>query len=153
MTGDQPSNPEIRAVLAARPAKLRSQLLALRRLILDVAASIPEVGPLEETLKWGQPSFLTSASKSGTTIRIDQLSRTDERPALFVPCQTDLITMFKAVYPTTLTYQGNRAIILDTETPLPEDTLRHCIALALTYKWEKAGRSRSRIKGQPRRSE
>lgn len=108
--------------------------MELRRLILDVAASTPGVGPIEETLKWDQPSFLTSASKSGTTIRIDRLSKTDDRPALFVSCQTDLIARFKAIYPETLAYRGKRAIVLDAEKPLPEAALRHCIALALTYK-------------------
>ncbi|NJO38982.1 MAG: DUF1801 domain-containing protein [Rhizobiales bacterium] len=125
---------EIASVLATRPPKLRARLLELRRLILDVAASTPGVGPIEETLKWDQPSFLTSASKSGTTIRIDRLSKTDDRPALFVSCQTDLIARFKAIYPETLAYRGKRAIVLDAEKPLPEAALRHCIALALTYK-------------------
>jgi len=82
----------------------------------------------------GSAEFLTLASKSGTTIRIDRLSKTDHRPALFVSCQTDLVERFKAIYPTTFTYQGKRAIVLDTEKPLPEDELRHCITLALTYK-------------------
>ncbi len=111
-------------------------------MILDVAASTPGVGPLEEALKWGQPSFLTSASKSGTTIRIDRLSKADDRPALFVSCQTDLIATFKEIYPEAFSYQGKRAIILDAEGPWPEDELRHCIALALTHKTRKAGKTK-----------
>ena len=125
------------AAFASRPPKLRAMLKTLRRLILDVAASTEGVGPLEETLKWGQPSFLTSATNSGTTIRIDWLSKSDDRPALFVHCQTNLIATCKAIYPDTLSYQGNRAIVLDADKPLPEDELRHCIALALTYKLRK----------------
>jgi len=72
------------------------------------------------------------------TIRIDRLSKADDRPALFVSCQTDLIATFKTIYPDTFVYEGKRAIVLDTEKPLPEDALRHCIALALTYKRSKA---------------
>ncbi|MGI9498428.1 MAG: DUF1801 domain-containing protein [Geminicoccaceae bacterium] len=121
---------------------MREKLRDLRRLILEVAASTPGVGPLEEALKWGQPSFLTSVSKSGTTIRIDRLSKTDDRPALFVSCQTDLIEAFKTIYPETFDYQGKRAIILDPNGPLPEEALRHCIALALTYKARNAGKVR-----------
>ncbi|MGI9421171.1 MAG: DUF1801 domain-containing protein [Geminicoccaceae bacterium] len=131
---------DIIAAIAAYPPELRDRLLALRLLILDVAASTPGVGPLEETLKWGQSSFLTTASKSGTTIRIDRLSKSDERPALFVPCQTDLIETFKAIYPETFGYHGKRAIVFDVDQPLPEEALRHCIALALTYKARKAGK-------------
>ncbi|MGI9487155.1 MAG: DUF1801 domain-containing protein [Geminicoccaceae bacterium] len=116
--------------------------MQLRDLILEVAASTPGVGPLEETLKWGQPSFLTSVSKSGTTIRIDQLSKTDDRPALFVSCQTDLIATFKEIYPESFSFQGRRAIILNADGRWPEEELRHCIALALTYKVGKAGKAR-----------
>ena len=134
-------DPSVLATLAERPPKLRKKLQALRRLILDVAASIPDVGPLEETLKWGQPSFLTSTSRSGTTIRIDRLSKTDDRPALFVPCQTDLIQTFKEIYPKSFDYQGNRAIILDADKPWLEDDLRHCIALALTYRARRSNRA------------
>ena len=143
-TGSISDRSEIIAAFEARSPNLRKKLIALRRLILDVAASTPGVGPVEETLKWGQPSFSTSASRSGTTIRIDRLSKSDDRPALFVPCQTDLIATFKTIYPDSFAYQGKRAIILDPDRPLPEEPLRHCIAMALTYKSRKAGK-RSRI--------
>lgn len=136
--------PEIRAVFKGYSPAVRETLLTVRRMILGVAASIPDVGPLEETLKWGQPSFLTSASKSGTTIRIDRLSKTDHRPALFVSCQTDLIENFKAAYPDSFAYQGKRAIILSPDGPIPEEALRHCIALALTYKKRKAAKAFTR---------
>jgi len=132
-----PERQEIVDAFAARPPHLRSSLLALRRLILEVAASMPEVGPIEESLKWGQPSYLTSASKSGTTIRVDQHAKLDERCALFVSCQTDLISTFKEIYPDQFIYSGKRALILKDNAVLPEDALRHCIALALTYKLRK----------------
>ena len=130
----EPSDMAVRAAFDAYEADLRQQLLAIRAMILDVAAAIPSVGPLEETLKWGQPSFLTSSSKSGTTLRIDRLSKSDQRPALFVSCQTDLIDRFKTIYPDSFVYHGKRAIILNFAEPLDEEALRHCIALALTYK-------------------
>ena len=101
-----PKSPEVIAVFEARPPEVRSTLLTLRRLILDVAASRPEIGMIEETLKWGQPSYLPSATKSGTTIRIDQLSTSDQRCGLFVHCQTDLITSFKQIYPDAFLYSG-----------------------------------------------
>jgi hypothetical protein len=69
-----PSNPAVGAVFAAYPKPLKAKLLALRRLILDTAATTTGVGALEETLKWGQPSYLTAATKSGSTIRIDRLT-------------------------------------------------------------------------------
>lgn len=145
MKANEPSATAVRAVFDAYDPKLREQLLMLRQMILDVAASIPDVGPIEETLKWGQPSFLTSRIKSGTTLRVDRLSKTDHRPALFVSCQTDLIDSFKTIYPNRFAYHGKRAIVLDFERPIHEEALRHCIALALTYKLRKAGKMLSSI--------
>jgi hypothetical protein len=37
------------------------------------------------------------------------------------------------LYPTELSYSGNRAIILNAADAVPEPALRHCVALALTY--------------------
>ena len=63
----------IEAIFAAYPKPVRTKLLALRRLIFDTAKTTGGVGPLEEALKWGQPSYLTSKTRSGSTIRIDQV--------------------------------------------------------------------------------
>jgi hypothetical protein len=61
----------VEAVFDAYPRPVRAKLLALRRLILDTAKRTEGVGRLQETLKWGQPSYLTSetgsAARSGST--------------------------------------------------------------------------------------
>lgn len=120
------------------PAKLRGKLRALRRLILNTAAKIEGVGPLEETLKWGQPSFLTAQSKSGSTIRIDRVKGSDEKYAVYFHCQTDLVPTFRELYPKQFAYEGNRAVILDANKRPDEKALAHCIALALTYHLRKS---------------
>lgn len=74
-------NPAVAAVLAAYPAPLRERLMELRALIEETAAETDGVGPLEETLKWGEVSYLTSASGSGTTVRIGR-DRASGRPAI-----------------------------------------------------------------------
>jgi hypothetical protein len=114
------------------PAAARRQLQALRKLILDTARTTEGVGPLDEALKWGQVSFLTNASKSGSTIRIDRVKSDESQVAVFFHCQTNLVETFRERYPE-LSYSGNRAILLDAEKKLPEAKLRHCVALALTY--------------------
>jgi len=124
--------PAVAAVFATYPQPLRRRLEALRRLILDAARTTPGVGALEETLKWGQPSFLTAESGSGSTIRIDRVKSEPDRYALYFHCQTGLIATFRELYPE-LTYGGHRCIVLDTSADLPEEALRHCITLALTY--------------------
>ena len=64
------SSPRVAQVFDSYPPALRTRLLALRALIFEVAASTPGVGELEETLKWGEPAYLTTQSKSGSTVRI-----------------------------------------------------------------------------------
>ncbi len=112
---------------------MRARLFELRTLIIDVAATTPGVGDLEETLKWGQPSFLTNQTKSGSTIRIDQLKSRPDACALYFHCQTNLVETYRNLYLDELRFEGNRAIILDINDALAEAPLRHCIALALTY--------------------
>jgi hypothetical protein len=120
------------AVFNAYPKPIKAKLLALRRLIHDTAKATRGVGALEEALKWGQPSYLTPESKSGSTIRIDQVRASPGQYAVYFHCQTDLVETFRELYPK-LSYSGNRAILLDAAEKLPEAELRHCVALALTY--------------------
>ena len=125
-------NPEVDSVIASYPKALRTRLLALRRLILETAAATEGVGALEETLKWGQPSYLTPETGSGSTIRIDR-HKADNRYAMLFNCQTDLIASFRNMYSDQLSFEGNRGIVLDVDKTIPERALRHCVSLALTY--------------------
>jgi hypothetical protein len=128
-----PSDPAVEAVFGAYPKPLKAKLLALRRLILNTAAATRGVGELEETLKWGQPSYLTAATKSGSTIRIDRVKASVNQYAVYFHCQTDLVATFRELYPNELTTTGNRAIIFSADDAIPDAALRHCVALALTY--------------------
>ncbi len=119
------------AMFDACPAPARAKLKALRRLILHTARATKGVGRIEEALKWGQPSYLTAETGSGSTIRIDRMKSANQ-VAVFFHCQTNLVDTFRELYPE-LNYSGNRAILLDADAKLPEAELRHCVALALTY--------------------
>ena len=66
-------NPEVAALFERYPKEIKAKLLSLRQLIFDVASKTSGVGELEETLKWGQPSYLTTQTKSGSLVRIDQM--------------------------------------------------------------------------------
>ena len=120
------------ALFDTYPAPVKARLLALRRLIFETAKATKGVGALEETLKWGQPSYLTPETGSGSTIRIDQVKPAAGQVAIYFHCQTNLVETFRELYPE-LSYSGNRAILLDVAGKLPEVALRHCVALALTY--------------------
>lgn len=61
------SSPEVQEVFKTYPARFRKKLLALRALIIESAEELPEVKEIEETLKWGEPSYLV---EKGSTVRI-----------------------------------------------------------------------------------
>ena len=126
-------NFEVAAVFAAYPKKMRTRLLFLRQLIFDVASGIDGVGEIEETLKWGQPSYLTLQTKSGSLIRIDRVKSNDEQYAMYFHCQTTLVDTYKEMYPNLFEFGGNRSILFNVKTKVPVEELRYCIALALTY--------------------
>jgi hypothetical protein len=138
------ADPAVDAVFRGYPAPIKTRLLALRRLIFDTAKVTKGVGALQETLKWGQPSYLTPETKSGSTIRIDQLKSGANGYAVYFHCQTDLVETFRELYPTEMRYGGNRSILLNAEDDLPEAALRHCVALALTYHLRKGKAARAK---------
>jgi hypothetical protein len=131
------ADPAVQAAFDAYPKPLKSKLLALRRLILDTARNTEGVGAIEETLKWGQPSYLTPETKSGSTIRIDAIKANAGQYAVYFHCQTNLVETFRELYPSEFSYGGNRCIILNAADDVPEPALRHCVALALTYHLKK----------------
>lgn len=109
----------------------RSVLLCLREMIFQTAFENPKIGPVTETLKWGEPSYLTEQSKSGSTLRLGQ-TRNDKHPAIFVNCKTTLISQFKQHYGDRFLYQGERALVIGDVEKMKSE-LKHCIALVLTY--------------------
>jgi hypothetical protein len=100
------SNPDVVRVFNRYPPKIKSKLLKLRELIFDVAARTEAVGALEETIKWGEPAYLTSQSKSGSPIRIDVKKSDPSKYAMYFHCQTNLIDSFRALFPDTFSYEG-----------------------------------------------
>lgn len=117
---------EVKAVFATFPASARKVLMAARARIFALAEE-QGVGPLTEALKWGQPSYLTESTKAGSTIR---LGLHKGKPAVFFTCSSSLVDGFRADFGEALTYQGNRAVML--EDPFP-DVLDICFARALIY--------------------
>ena len=101
----------------------------LRELILEVASE-NDIDELEETLKWGEPSYL---AKKGSTIRIDWKPKIPNQYAMYLQCTSKLIPTFKVVYKNTFEFEGNRAIIFKMDAKLPEVELKKCISICLTY--------------------
>ena len=126
-------NDQVREVFANYPAAMRKRLLDLRDLILATADETDGVGQIVECLKWGQPAYLTERPKSGSTIRIDAIRGEHGLYGLFVHCRTRLVPIFRDHYDGQLSFDGNRAVILSMNEPVPVAPLKHCVAMALTY--------------------
>ena len=126
------SGTDVASVFKAYPPVLRVKLMALRDLVFDAAEKTTGVGRLTETLKWGQPSYLTEETGSGTTVRIDRL-RAGDGYAVYFHCQSGLLGQFRQLYPDTFKYEGKRAIVFEAGDRVPARELRHCLALALTH--------------------
>ncbi|MEW6684546.1 MAG: DUF1801 domain-containing protein [Nitrospirota bacterium] len=136
-------NPEVAAIFGAYPEKVRPKPMFLRQLIFDVASRTDGVGELEETLKWGQPSYLTTQTKSGSLVRIDQIKSQEGKYAVYFHCQTTLVDTFREMYRGQFEFEGNRSIIFTEKEEVPVEELSHCIAMALTYHLNKKQSSRN----------
>ncbi len=131
-------NPVVESVINAYPNPVKSKLMMLRQLIYTVARENPEIGLLEETTKWGQPSYLTPQTKSGSTIRIDGIRSEKDQYAMYFHCQTTLVDTFKEMYKNDFVFVGNRSILFHVNDKPPLDKLKHCVKIALTYHLNKA---------------
>lgn len=127
---------EVRQAFAGFPEELRERLLAVRELIYEVAAEDSEIGTVEESLRWGQPSY---AVNTGTPVRLGVHSTERGECALYVHCQTTLIEGFRRKYGSRssarapVDFDGNRALVFRGKK-LPVRILRECIRAALTYR-------------------
>lgn len=124
------SDPRVAAVFDHYPATARTKMLALRKIILEEADRIETITTLEETLKWGEPSYI---AKKGSTIRMDWKAKSPDQYALYFQCTSLLVPTFKMIYGNTLAFEGSRAIIFKLKEELPSDAVRHCVRTALTY--------------------
>jgi len=123
----------VAAAYDSYPNAARDVLLNVRSLIFKTAAQNSTIGPLTETLKWGEPAYLTEETKSGSTIRMAWKPAKPDHGALLFNCKTTLVDTMHEIYPDTFTYQGARAVLFRLDQPLPNDALAHCIEMALTY--------------------
>ena len=123
-------NAEVAEVFNGYPAVMRVRLMFLRRLILDTASETEGVNHVEETLKWGEPSYLT---KGGSTIRMGWKKSRPDHCAMYFHCKTRLVDTFKELYGNMFRFEGNRAIVFNDLDKIPIKELKHCISLSLTY--------------------
>jgi hypothetical protein len=131
-------NQAVKEVFESYPAHMRTKLLVLRELIFDTAASIEGVGQLDETLKWGEPTYATTQSKSGSPVRIAYKASRPTQYAMYFICHTNLVETFKTMFPNDFKFEGNRAIFFEASDRVPTSELNWCITAALIYHSKKS---------------
>ena len=121
---------EVSDTIKKYPKDVQIKLEFLRKLIIEKASEIESVNKVEETLKWGEPSFTT---KHGSTVRIDWKEKKPHQYAMYFNCKTKLVDTFKERYKNIFKFESNRAIVFNMDENVPIEELKHCVELSLTY--------------------
>lgn len=124
------SNPKVDEIFTNYPDKVREKMQYLRELVIETAEETAGIDELEETLKWGEPSFLT---KNGSTLRMDWKEKSPDQYAMYFQCTSRLVETFRMVFDHIFQYEGNRAIVFQLNQKIPEFELMECIKASLTY--------------------
>lgn len=124
------TDPRVNEVFANYPDSVRDKLQHLRELVIETAEETEGVSVLEETLKWGEPSFVT---KNGSTLRMDWKEKTPDQYAMYFQCTSRLVDTFKLVFDHKFQYEGKRAIVFQLNQKIPELELKECIKASLIY--------------------
>ena len=122
----------IQAATTDYPEAVKATFAKIREMILDEADRLG-AGPMEETLKWGEPAYLTSVTKSGSTIRLAWKPTDPDNCNIYLNCNTDLVARIKTEFPDAFKTTGNRCIHIPLGETLPELPIRAVISMALTY--------------------
>jgi hypothetical protein len=126
-------NEQVRKAYDRFDALVAKRLLEIRQLIFELAEQDDQIGKITETLKWGDPSYLTEQSKSGTTIRLSKVKDEANYCGIYVHCQTRLISEFRDNFADAFEFSGNRAVLIDVNKPLEETPVKMFLQKALTY--------------------
>lgn len=124
------TNPLVEDVFNHYPKFVQDKMRFLRNLVIETAKEIDGIKELEETLKWGEPSFLT---KGGSTLRMDWKAKTPDQYAMYFKCTSRLGETFKVVFKDKFQFEGKRAIIFKLNGKIPIKELKLCIKATLTY--------------------
>ncbi len=124
------TDPRVEIVFANYPDFVRDKMQFLRKLVIETAEEIEEITNLEETLRWGEPSFIT---KNGSTLRIDWKEKTPNQYQMYFNCTSKLVETFKSLFGELFEYEKNRAIIFQLDQEIPIAELKKCIKATLIY--------------------
>ena len=134
----QPTPPrEFQAILNTYPDNARQVFMQVRQIMHQITAENPKIGPLSEVLKWGEPAFVTEASKSGSTIRMVWDPEAPEKMGLFFNCKTTLVENMRHIYRDKFEYEDNRGVFFALNEKIPVNAIAHICEMAMAYHLKK----------------
>ena len=129
---------EVQAAYDACTDPVRLGMLRLRELVFAQAALMPQIGPLTEALRWGEPAFLTLQTGAACSLRIGPVKQGGF--GLFVHCKSGLIPAFQAGPGAGLRFSGTRAVLFDSAAAIDPVQISLLIAQALGFHIAKRAR-------------
>ncbi len=120
----------VNAAFENYPDFVQDKMRKLRELVIETAEEMKDVAVLEETLKWGEPSYVT---KNGSTLRMDWKTKAPDQYALYFQCTTRLVDTFRLIFGQKFQFEGKRAIIFRINDIVPETELKECIKACFRY--------------------
>ena len=121
----------------SQPEWCRVPLLMLREWIFDAGRDNPTIGAISEEMAWGQPSYVTQETKTGTPLRLGKFD--NENIGVYFQHHTRLAACYHAAYGDVVRVHDRGVMVLVPDIMAIETTIRHCITLGLTYHlWDAA---------------
>lgn len=127
-----PMHADILNLSATWPADAQHRLLEMRAIFQDVARAA-ETGPLDESLKWGQPAWRPRKARMGSTLRLNWSADAPDQIAAFVDCKTDLAAQMDTRFPGQFRNDGRRSLAFDLSSGLHADAIWQLAHLTFTY--------------------
>lgn len=124
------TDPRVEDKFNKYPTQAREKIEKLRSLVLEAAKELDDLSELEETLRWGEPSYI---AKKGSTIRMNWKEKAPEQYAIYFKCTSKLVPTFRELYSDIFNFEGNRAIVFQMDETIPKTELKNCIKAALQY--------------------
>lgn len=121
---------QVASVISDYPPNAKVVFSTLRDLVLTVAKETVGVENTQETLKWGEPSYLADG---GSTVRMKWSEKQPDQFSLYFNCNSILVETFKELYRDEFTYDGNRALSFPLDQKVPDEALKHCLSMAMQY--------------------
>tara|TARA_R110002049_G_scaffold23545_3_gene83320 strand:- start:34817 stop:35224 length:408 start_codon:yes stop_codon:yes gene_type:complete len=120
------------ARIATWPAPAQHALWTCRARFHDIAKR-DDIGPLDEALKWNQPSWRPRRPRTGSTLRLLWDEQQPGDLAFFVDCKTDIAARMQHLYPDLPANDGRRRIAVSLAAPLPDDAISHLAEMTFCY--------------------